>query len=333
MDQPQAVQKCQQDKFDFSRKSDSGGGNQEVQRCEAVRRLWDLIPGRVLDLTKVDPDDGHPWDFRAQEKKNKAEDLVASGSVMLIIGSPLCSPGDNGPVWQGDADEPMDPVNHLRCCTRLYQIQMEQGLYFVHEAARDSTLWEEPCMMKLEKDYRVTSIGILGPQRCEARQFITNAWMLARRLDKCSERTARNGHVVEPGHWCTETIRGFVDQLKLDGRIRDTGTGLVFAVEEGEQEMVFWNSVSGKPLDFEGVLMAREDEMQEFRKYRVYHKVPVQECYENTGKGPIGTKWVDINKGDKEEPDYRSRLVAMEIKKDSRSDFFAATPPLEAKKI
>ena len=32
-------------------------------------------------------------------------------------------------------------------------------------------------------------------------------------------------------------------------------------------------------------------------------------------------------------PDLRSRLVAKEIKKDNRTDLFAATPPLEAKKI
>ena len=32
-------------------------------------------------------------------------------------------------------------------------------------------------------------------------------------------------------------------------------------------------------------------------------------------------------------PDYRSRLVAKEIKKDNRDDLFAATPPLEALKM
>ena len=32
-------------------------------------------------------------------------------------------------------------------------------------------------------------------------------------------------------------------------------------------------------------------------------------------------------------PEYRSRLVAQEIKRDKREDLFAATPPIEAKKI
>ncbi len=47
----------------------------------------------------------------------------------------------------------------------------------------------------------------------------------------------------------------------------------------------------------------------------------------------MGVKRVDTNKGDEEKPEYRCRLVAKEIKKDKREDFFAATPPLEAKKM
>ena len=58
--------------------------------------------------------------------------------------------------------------------------------------------------------------------------------------------------------------------------------------------------------------------MQVFREHTVYIKVPERECKEKTGKRPIGVRWVDINKGDKENPEYRSRLVAKEIKRDKR---------------
>ena len=40
-----------------------------------------------------------------------------------------------------------------------------------------------------------------------------------------------------------------------------------------------------------------------------------------------------ISKGDEVHQEYRSRLVAKEIKLDKRNDVFAATPPLEAKKM
>ncbi len=43
--------------------------------------------------------------------------------------------------------------------------------------------------------------------------------------------------------------------------------------------------------------------------------------------------WVDTNKGDSENLEYRCRLVAKEVKKDKWEDLFAANPPLEAKKV
>ena len=78
---------------------------------------------------------------------------------------------------------------------------------------------------------------------------------------------------------------------------------------------------------------AREEEMGEVRKHEVYEKVPIEECWERTGKAPIQTRWIDINKGDNVHPEYRSRLVAKDFKRDNRKDLFAATPPLEALKM
>jgi len=44
-------------------------------------------------------------------------------------------------------------------------------------------------------------------------------------------------------------------------------------------------------------------------------------------------RWVDVNKGDEVNENLRSRLVAKEIRFDKRDDLFAATPPLECKKV
>ena len=51
----------------------------------------------------------------------------------------------------------------------------------------------------------------------------------------------------------------------------------------------------------------------EIRMQKVYTKVPIEECRRVTGKGPIGVRWVDVNKEDEVNPKYRSRLVAKEI--------------------
>ena len=54
------------------------------------------------------------------------------------------------------------------------------------------------------------------------------------------------------------------------------------------------------------------------------------EAYRVTGKRPISVKWVDVNKGDDLNPNYRSRLVARDIRLPGEEAIFAPTPPLEA---
>ena len=74
--------------------------------------------------------------------------------------------------------------------------------------------------------------------------------------------------------------------------------------------------------------------MDEVKEHKVYLKVPIGQCFQETGQAPMGTRWVDVNKGYDLNLDYRSRLVSQELKKLSwADDLFAATPPLEVKKM
>ena len=66
---------------------------------------------------------------------------------------------------------------------------------------------------------------------------------------------------------------------------------------------------------------------------RLCKEVPISNAYQQAGKAPISVRWIDINKGDKESPNYRSRLVAREINTSKRNDLFAATPSLEALQV
>ena len=94
----------------------------------------------------------------------------------------------------------------------------------------------------------------------------------------------------------------------------------------------FGDDITGVPLNTQKVQEARGEEIREMRRRNIYTKVPVKECYEKTGKKPIGVKFVDVNKGDEVNPNYRSRLVAKEFRDGSES-IFAGTPPLEALKL
>jgi hypothetical protein len=62
----------------------------------------------------------------------------------------------------------------------------------------------------------------------------------------------------------------------------------------------------------------------------VWERALVTDCWRETGKAPIGSKWVDVNKGDATKPLIRSRFVVKEIATYKSDDFFAATPPLES---
>ena len=56
----------------------------------------------------------------------------------------------------------------------------------------------------------------------------------------------------------------------------------------------------------------------------------VQEARAKMGKPPIIVRWLEVNKGDDENPNYRSRLVAREIRMAGEDAIFAPTPPLES---
>ena len=73
------------------------------------------------------------------------------------------------------------------------------------------------------------------------------------------------------------------------------------------------DDVSGAALDPEAVRKGRQVEMDYFSGMRVYDRVPRSEQLE-TGGPIIGTKWIDINKGDAEHPNIRCRLVGKEFK-------------------
>ena len=52
------------------------------------------------------------------------------------------------------------------------------------------------------------------------------------------------------------------------------------------------------------------EEVEYIHKMNLYTKVPVTTCRSKTGKSSIFVRWIDVNKGGVEKPNYRSRLVA-----------------------
>jgi hypothetical protein len=89
-------------------------------------------------------------------------------------------------------------------------------------------------------------------------------------------------------------------------------------------------------LDPEGVARARDEEISYMRRITVWEESTLEECIRMTGKSPVSTRWVDVDKGRQGVPDIRSRLCARDFKVrgDGREfDVFASMPPLEAKRM
>ena len=87
-----------------------------------------------------------------------------------------------------------------------------------------------------------------------------------------------------------------------------------------EDEAHAWDDTTGEELDAGRVRDARMEEVREIHKHEVYYKVPISMSWEKTGKAPIKARWLDINKGDKVHPNYRSRYVAKEFNNEERLD-------------
>ena len=89
------------------------------------------------------------------------------------------------------------------------------------------------------------------------------------------------------------------------------------------------DDMSGVEFDPELVKQAREVEMTFLRKLQVYNRVP-RAMQRMKGGKVIGVRWVDVNKGDSENPDMRSRVVGQEFNTGRNDELYASTPPLEA---
>ena len=98
----------------------------------------------------------------------------------------------------------------------------------------------------------------------------------------------------------------------------------------------FRDRSTGLPLNPEMVKRARELELQYMDELKVLEDSDRDSCIAETGRPPIPTDWVDIDKGDSIRPNYRSRLVCQATRGRSTIDVedwaatFVATPPYEA---
>ena len=97
--------------------------------------------------------------------------------------------------------------------------------------------------------------------------------------EKIKESTKRRKEEAEPGNGVDVAV---VECEKIIGSVSN---GAVY------------DDISGAVLDLRLAREAREEEMKTYHQRKVYSKVPLQQCYDETGKEPIGTRWLTRTKG------------------------------------
>jgi hypothetical protein len=174
---------------------------------------------------------------------------------------------------------------------------------------------------------------------------------------------AKDAAVYAPG-LCKAIAEGAAEQLRRDDRAyciasvaspahlravrgsRPAPASLEVHCSEAQQrtrdedeELAAWpekqtfDEITGAVLPADLVKQARAEEVKFMLEWGVWERALVSDCWRETGKPPIGSKWVDVNKGDATKPLIRSRFVVKEIATYKSDDFFAATPPLEALRL
>lgn len=82
------------------------------------------------------------------------------------------------------------------------------------------------------------------------------------------------------------------------------------SVEVATYEYHYTDGVIGRLLDTHKVNEARKEDIEIFRKHKVWKQVPESKCWRVTGKAPLDHLWIGIDKGDEGQPEYCSKPVA-----------------------
>jgi hypothetical protein len=142
---------------------------------------------------------------------------------------------------------------------------------------------------------------------------------------------AKNAAVYPPG-LCSAITQGAAEQLRRDGRglhavhegrapaPSEVHCGEVSSrVQDEDDELAAWpqvlelaaqpavfDEITGATLSPELVRQARAEEIKFMLDWGVWERALITDCWRETGKAPIGSKWVDVNKGDATKPLIRS---------------------------
>ena len=242
-----------------------------------------LTPGLAFDITVDDPDDGQPWDFNVEAKREKAREILRKQKPYLLIGSPMCTAFCfwqrlNAARWGNTAEAQAartKAVKHMEFAASLYFEQLQAGRYFLHEHPRYASSWGLSTMEELMKipgvelthgdqcqyGARVARGPLKGRPVKKPSGFLSNSRCLSRALSRtcsgtkgacsrggqhaqCSGRIAREA-AIYLRELCQAVIKGIVEQLKEDRLLKSGCFGVQVPDDEEEIESLCQEASTG----------------------------------------------------------------------------------------
>ena len=331
-------------------------------RVTIEAKTFGLKAGEAMDLTTG-------WDFSTEEHKRKALRYIEEHKPKLIIGSPMCtmfSPLQRMTRWTEEKQRRWrEDRRHLQFMAQVYRIQALQGRWFLHEHPATASSWS---LREITDLLNIDGVGTVVGDQCmyglktwgrhgrevayarKRTKFMSNSeeirYELSQRCKGLHKHQSLVGGRAEesaryPKELCRAICRGLMRQIRYScqniKKLLDVDPTTAIEKQDSEAEEEnwrgAWDDVTGEELDPKEVSKARAKEMAYIGEKNVWKVIPRVEA-ERNGWKVIQTRWIDVNKGDKENPNYRSRLVAKEFNDGTQHDgLFAATPPLEALRL
>ena len=259
-------------------------------------------------------------------------------------------------------------VQHVKFAVELCNLQHQAGRRFVMEHPSSATSWSLNCVRALMQQKGVVKVNFdfcmfgmrardaLGEAAAKKRTgIVTNSLPVAESLETM-QCQGKHRHVQLMGGkakacevYTDEFCKAICLAVRRDRNMSEQKKIHVMNItkmmenmptpheaadpwEELYKGVNFYDDITGHVMDQKRAVAARKLEMDFFKQMMVYTKVPRKEAQDG-GHKVITTRWLDVNKGDAENPDYRARLVGRELNTEARLDLFAATPPLESLRI
>ncbi len=231
-------------------------------------------------------------------------------------------------------DRPANQKAKIKACVRqnregrVFALQLEATERDLLEATKKLNKYRGINIIsrKIVSGHTVNWINNIGMRQSESEGYDNDEELLNEAIVAKLSRTAskKKSEVID------RRVDIMIANLALE---EDPGWPHNDEMQDARCQVHYYDDITGEELDPMKVNEARREEMRQIYKHGVYKKVRREVALaHNVGK-PITLRWIDINKGSKELPDYRSRIVARDLRGKDEESIFAATPPWEAKQL